>query len=247
MSSLIITMAGESSRFRQAGYTQPKYRLKVNDRSLFSWSIESVRNFVDAGWQLCFIGRAMDLSLREFIEDELRQFGSPRFELVSLDKPTDGQATTAVKARPYVADDEACAIYNIDTYVDPTVLLSESFNGDGWIPCFPGEGDSWSFAVSDDANLVSEVREKIRVSTHCTVGFYGFRTFKLFTEAYEKGTQASGAAETKERYIAPLYNVLIDEGLEVRNHCLPGDSVIPLGTPTEVSTFAERHGAKTYP
>jgi dTDP-glucose pyrophosphorylase len=241
MSTLIITMAGESRRFKEAGFTQPKYRLSVHERTLFSWSIESLRHFIDAGWTLCFIGRAGDEDLKAFIEAELQQFGSPSFQLVQLDAPTDGQASTAMMAEEHVGADEPCAIYNIDTFVHPDALDPEDFSGDGWIPCFPGEGDGWSFVVANDDHDVSEVREKVRVSPHCTVGFYGFGSFQLFADAYHKGTSASGAAELKERYIAPLYNVLIEQGLAVKNHCLPKDAVIPLGTPAEVDAFASGH------
>lgn len=240
MSALIITMAGESRRFREAGYTQPKYRLEVHGRTLFSWSVESLRSFIDANWRLVFVGRSADEELKSFIEQELHAFGSPSFDLVQLDEPTDGQSTTAMMAEPYVDANEPCAIYNIDTYVNPEHMKAQDFNGDGWIPCFPGDGDGWSFVVADEDNNVSEVREKVRVSTHCTVGFYGFGSFKMFADAYTKGASATGAAEQKERYIAPLYNVLIENGLSVKNYCLPKDAVTPLGTPAEVDAFAAR-------
>lgn len=238
MSTLIITMAGESRRFREAGHTQPKYRLSVHDRTLFSWSIESLRNFIEAGWKLCFVGRAADESLEAFIQQELRAFKAPSFALVQLEHPTDGQASTAMQAAPFVDASESCAIYNIDTYVDPQHLQAKNFTGDGWIPCFPGDGDGWSFVVVDKSGNVSEVREKVRVSPHCTVGFYGFGSFQLFADAYTKGTSATGGAELKERYIAPLYNVLIQNGLTVKNYCLPRQAVTPLGTPVEVDAFA---------
>jgi dTDP-glucose pyrophosphorylase len=238
VSALIITMAGESRRFREAGYDQPKYRLQVHGRTLFSWSIESLKNFITAGWRPIFVGRSSDETLEPFIRNELASFDSPDFVLVQIDQPTDGQSSTAMLAQPHVDNDEPCAIYNIDTYVDPAVLLPHDFAGDGWIPCFPGEGDGWSFIATDADGTVTEVREKIRVSSHCTVGLYGFNRFDLFSNAYELGASRHGEAELKERYIAPLYNVLISNGSTVKKHCLPRDAVVPLGTPAEVDAFA---------
>jgi dTDP-glucose pyrophosphorylase len=238
MKSLIITMAGESSRFARAGIATPKYRVEVKGKSLFSWSLHSLQNFIDAEWNVVLVGRRKDADLSAFVDAELQQLGCKSYELVLLDEPTDGQASTAILAAPYVDHDDAAIIYNIDTHVNPHDLQVADFHGDGWVPCFPGVGDGWSFIAVDEAGRAAEVREKVRISPHATVGLYGFGTFQLFADAYETSAHREGAAEQKERYIAPLYNTLIKNGGAVYKHCLPFASVIPLGTPQEVEQFA---------
>ena len=41
----LITMAGLSSRFFKAGYTQPKYKLKIHNESVFSLATKSFLNY----------------------------------------------------------------------------------------------------------------------------------------------------------------------------------------------------------
>ena len=41
----IIPLAGLSSRFFKAGYTKPKYQLMLNNKTVFSWSLESFKNY----------------------------------------------------------------------------------------------------------------------------------------------------------------------------------------------------------
>lgn len=239
MDRVLITMAGESRRFRDAGFTVPKYRLSVRGRTLFSWSLSSLERFLAAGWRPCFVGRATDVDLSMFIEQELSAFGGVPFDLIQLDASTDGQASTASMATSVIADDDRVAIYNIDTYVDPAALDPADVRGDGWVPCFPGEGDGWSFLALDDEARVSEVREKVRISDHCTIGLYAFRTFALFLDAHRSGAEAKGAAEHAERYIAPLYNTIINDGGTVYGHCIDARAVHPLGTPVEVEAFSK--------
>jgi hypothetical protein len=111
--------------------------------------------------------------------------------------------------------------------------------GDGWVPCFPGEGDAWSFAAAGPDGRVTELREKARISPHATVGLYWFRSYALYAELYERHFAAAGA-ERGERYVAPMYNTLIAEGGSVFLQPLARADVVPLGTPAEVERFSAR-------
>jgi hypothetical protein len=108
--------------------------------------------------------------------------------------------------------------------------------GDGWIPCFPAQGEHWSFARANGNRRVIETAEKRRISPHATVGLYWFRSFELFEDTYRRHF-ANGGAEKGERYIAPMYNTLIARQGAVYLSVIPAESVHPLGTPEEVEAF----------
>jgi dTDP-glucose pyrophosphorylase len=233
----IVTMAGFGRRFLDAGYTVPKYRIDVHGRSLFSWAMLSLRGFIEAGAPFVFAVRADD-DAGEFIRSEARSLGIQGVEIVQLLEPTDGQATTAMLARPALADTaKPIFIYNIDTFVHPSALPASAVKGDGWIPCFSAEGDAWSFAAADSSGRVSEVREKIRISPHATVGLYWFSSFDLYADTYARHYSDPKNLEKGERYVAPLYNSIIAQGLPVYLHDVPTSAVIPLGVPAEVERF----------
>lgn len=238
--TLIVTMAGLSRRFADAGYVIPKYRVRVHDRTLLSWSLLSLRGFVDAAPQAIFIARAAD-GARSFIEEEARAVGLRRVSIVELDAPTNGQATTAMKALPVISAAAApVVIYNIDTFVHPNALPPSAVRGDGWIPCFDAEGDGWSFAAADATGKVTEVREKSRISRHATVGLYYFSSFDLYADLYARHFPDESRFEKGEAYVAPMYNTLISLGRNVFIHDVPADAVIPLGVPADVERFANR-------
>jgi hypothetical protein len=236
----IITMAGMGLRFRQAGFDCPKFQIVVRGRTLFAWSMESLRSFIDAEAKFVFLARRADDAV-PFIRAEAARLGIEQFAVTELDAMTDGQASTALLAAGSLAEgDGPVLVYNIDTHVDPAFLPASAVRGDGWIPCFPGIGSAWSFARADEDGRVEEVREKVRISDHATVGLYWFSSFGLYRSAYERlyGGGGRSAPEAGERYIAPLYNELIASRHPVYVHLMPAHAVVPLGTPAEVERFA---------
>ena len=238
MTNVVITMAGLGKRFRDAGYDCPKYRIEVHGRTLFAWSMTSLGSFIEAGATFTFVARKEDAA-RAFIEAQCQQMGIDVAAVIELDALTDGQATSALLAGAVlVHPDTPFLVYNIDTFVHPDALPATAVRGDGWIPCFPGAGNGWSFARADGTGRVSEVREKLRISPHATVGLYWFASFDLYEQSYKDYYCGDLNLERGEKYIAPLYNHLIAANSPVYLHEIPFDSVIPLGTPEEVRNFA---------
>lgn len=240
---VVITMAGAGSRFVQAGYSQPKYEIEVRGRTLFAWSMQSLRSFVDSGSPFTFIARRL-AGVETFIGQQCGELGIAHYNVCLLDSITDGQATTAMMARSvWDYPERPVAIYNIDTCVNPTALPVGTIRGNGWIPCFPGEGEKWSFAAADESGRVSELREKKRISPHATVGLYWFDAFSRYVQAYENYYADSQNLDARERYVAPLYNYLIASGAEVYIHHVRARDVFPLGTPEDVELFRAEHSS----
>lgn len=234
---IVITMAGFGQRFRAAGYTQPKYKIVAHDHSLFAWSLGSLAGFIATGARVVFVARRDD-DCRAFLAAETPALGITDWDLIELDAPTDGQATTALLAGPALDPERPFLVYNIDTCVEAWALPPGAVRGDGWIPCFPGAGSGWSFVRLDEATgRAVEVREKQRISPHATIGLYWFSSFRLYVDLYRRFYEEAGRLEAGERYIAPLYAALIEEGGTVYIHEVPLVAVHPLGIPAEVEAF----------
>lgn len=238
MMEIVITMAGFGSRFRRAGYQLPKYQIEAHGRPLFDWSMLSLQGFDCCNPHYCFLVRGEDRA-EGFIHQRCEQLGIRHFDLVELDQPTDGQATTALLAAQVWDPKQPLLIYNIDTYVEPGWMNASALRGDGFIPCFCGEGDHWSFVRLDETGRAAEVREKVRISQHCTLGAYYFRTAGLYQQLYHSYYTQGGEQnlEMGERYVAPLYNHLIQLGGEVYIDTIPQKVVHILGTPQELEVF----------
>lgn len=230
---VIITMAGAGSRFKQVGISEAKYKLQIKNCTMFEFALESLRAFFDH--EFIFVTRG-EHQAQDFIAEKCAILGIETYEIVELDELTSGQAATVTKAAPYIRPDEQVVIYNIDTFVDGGHLSPDILIGDGCIPVFQTEGGSWSFVKVNESGMATQITEKEPISNTASLGLYYFDEFELFDTAYK---QQSTEVEDRygERYIAPLYNWLVDADYDVTISTVPKSDIHILGTPDDVAKF----------
>ncbi len=233
---VVITMAGLGSRFREAGYDVPKYMIDAKGKTLFEWSMLSLRDVLKKADRCIFVAlRDGNADVDGFVRSKCETMGIRNYKLVLLDELTDGQATTAMSVSSLWDDSHSLLIFNIDTYVEPGEIVPDDFRGDGFIPCFKAPGNHWSFVRLDDSGRAVEIKEKERISDNCTIGAYYFRTCGLFRRLYE--TYYGGTKSKAEKYVAPLYNHLLEEGGDIYISIIDSSKVHVLGTPAELDVF----------
>lgn len=230
---VVLTMAGDGTRFKRAGYDTEKYAIDFRGHSLFAWSLASLIALREH--PILVVTRDWP-GVHEHIRATARNLGFAHVETLTLTALTRGQAETAVLAGPFVGPEESVVIWNTDTFVCPNAIGPHLWRGDGSLPCFTAEGDRWSFALTEDDDRVVRTTEKERISDRCSVGLYYFRRFGQFADLVA-GIEADNP---REWYIAPLYNRLIAAGGEVYAPMLPDDSVAVLGTPEDLALAEQR-------
>ncbi len=242
---IVISMAGMSSRFFDAGYTEPKYQLRAFGESLFAHSIRSFERYFD-DTRFLFITLAQH-SAADFVRAECHRLGVADVEIVILDELTRGQAETVQKGLARVgARAEPITIFNIDTAEPGFVQPGFADTCDGYLDVFVGTGDNWSFAkpAADGSTRVIETAEKRPISNLCSTGLYHFASSDDFLTAYQR--QLDGGPESLthgEIYVAPLYNVLIESGKDIRYRILERENVVFFGTPAEYEDLLREPGS----
>lgn len=235
---VVITMGGVGSRFRNMGYTVPKYMIEAKGRTLFEWSLLSLDGYKDSVEQYIFIAMKDDVyDAESFINRKCRELGLMNYHIIMLDYLTDGQATTAMLAKKYWDSEHGLLIYNIDTYVEPGEMNDRELKGDGFIPCFQADGEHWSFVRLDEVGKVTEIKEKKRISNYCTLGAYYFKTCELYDRLYNEYYNNTGEFINGEKYVAPLYDYLLSKGGEIYISDIVPEKVHVLGTPEELEVF----------
>lgn len=231
--NIVITMGGQGKRFKEAGYKDHKYRIEVKGKTLFEWSMHSLKEFFTE--YFIFVVKKEDKA-SDFIKKKCIDLGIKNFKIVEIEYLTKGQAETVIKAEPYWNEKEELLIYNIDTYIEGNQIKRSGLNGDGCIPCFKAEGYHWSFVKVDKKNKAILVKEKERISDNCSIGLYYFKSCCMYKEAY--CNYYSENNNYKEEYIAPIYNYLIKRGKNIFINIIDKKYIHVLGTPEELREFA---------
>lgn len=231
---IIITMAGLGSRFKKVGYKVPKHEIVIKNKSLFEWSLLSLKDFFSEDF--IFVTRK-DAYDKKFIEKICKKLNIKKYKIKELDYLTDGQATTSFACNTLILENESVLIYNIDTYVEEYSLLKSQLEEyDAFIPVFKAEGDKWSFIKLDENNKIIEVVEKVRISDLASIGFYYFKNWKDYKDIYLKYKEEI-KKNFNEVYIAPLYKYLLDENKKIGYIILNKEKVHILGTPEDLKKF----------
>lgn len=239
---------GRSSRFTEAGYKYPKYMLTLHERTVFDWVLESFRYYFKQGLFI-FIHRD-DQGVSEFIHRHLQTKGISRSHVIPILGDTLGQADSVLlglEVSTLMDSFEKLVIFNIDSFRPGYVFPQLPEDSAGYLEVFNDEGVSWSFVEPHSVykGLVARTTEKIRISNLCCTGLYSFSTANLFVK-YAKHSKISGnwKNQSKEFYVAPLYNDLIADGLKIHYKEISKDEVIICGTPKEYEDLKTKSDLK---
>jgi len=206
--------------------------LPLHGRSVLHHVVESFQKYRHDD-EFIFICR-QDTSETCFIRMVLSDLGVSHFRLAELQHPTQGQAQTVYIGLESIgthADDEVY-IFNIDTIRPDFLKPSASDFGDGYLEVFRGQGKHWSFVLPGAHGKVLRTTEKEPISDLCSDGLYYFRRKVWFDQAFRMA-QTGQLMNRGEYYVAPLYNHLIAEGLNIRYGEIEPHQVIFCGTPQE--------------
>jgi dTDP-glucose pyrophosphorylase len=232
--TVIVTMAGAGSRFQNAGYKVHKYMIRAKDKTLFEWSMESLAEFYNHH----FIFACLAEHDTQWISQCVKRIGIPNASVVPRGALSLGQAQTAYDVISFAEANEPVWIYNIDTYIEDDISPLDILNCQGCVHVFKSSNPGMSFVRFNEFDKVVELAEKKIISDWATVGVYGFESATLYKELYEKAYNAGSVKEVGgERYIAPMYELLIKEGKSVCAPKLNLNKVHILGTPKDVIDF----------
>ncbi len=176
----LITAAGLGSRFLKESIKPPKPLIKVKGIELLIWSLKS------------FEFKPKDnLYIVTLKRDKVKKFLLKKINLIypqiniswlELEEHLNGQLLTSLNAINFFKIKGEILIHNCDTsYKLDYENIKNSFkkNFFGIIPYFNSEGENWSF-IEIKNDLITEVKEKERISNNCSVGTYLFKDAEEF-------------------------------------------------------------------
>lgn len=235
---IVIPMAGRGSRFADAGFALPKPLIDVGGQPMISCVVENIR----PTRQHRFIFLVLDEHVRDYAVIDLLERIAPDCEIVPVQETTEGAACTVLLAREFIDGSEPLMIANSDQWVgcdiDAYLAATDDPHVGGVIMTMWADHPKWSYARLTEDGKVVEVVEKQVVSNDATTGIYNFQRGSDFVAAanrmIERDLRVKG-----EFYVAPVYNELIEDGVEIRTFNIGAATrgMYGLGTPEDLAIF----------
>lgn len=240
MLNIVIPMAGRGSRFLNAGYTLPKPLIPVRGVPMVRLVIDNLRPSQEH--RFIFICSSEDAQKYHF--GQKLEAWAPNCKIVLTNEVTEGAACTVLLAKHLINNDTPLMIANSDQWVDININryleVIEITNADGLIMTMWADDPKWSYLRLDQTGEIRAVVEKQVVSNEATVGIYNYRRGADFVHAAEKMI-AKDLRVNNEFYVAPAYNEMFAEGMEIiyYNVGRETDGMYGLGIPTDLKKFEE--------
>lgn len=227
---LIMPMAGNGTRFAQAGYTVPKPMIDVLGKPMFVRTIESIGLEFD---EYIFIVR-QEHNLKDSV---LKYY--PNAHIVELDALTEGAACSVATAAPYMDADDSFCVCNCDQFFEWDSSQFEQYQkNDGVILLFKDSerNSKWSFAAYEPGSKrIFKVAEKEPISEYATAGLYYWKSWSIYMKSMKLMIDANDRTNN-EFYLCPVYN----HTLRLQNTTISGiiiDEMHGVGIPEDLERW----------
>ncbi|MBI2172885.1 MAG: glycosyltransferase family 2 protein [Candidatus Aenigmarchaeota archaeon] len=190
----LVPMAGLGKRFSDEGYRLPKPLIPVSGRPMIAQAIRSMP--YDKDW--VFVCRKEHIE--KYHVDRILRDEAPSCKIISIDKTTEGQASTCLLAKDAIDMDKPLFIGACDNGMvfdrERWRNLTSDKSIDAIILTFTKQPNltrnpkAWGW-VANDKGVVQRISVKVPVSDspfndHAVVGSFWFRTGRIFVDAAEQ-------------------------------------------------------------
>lgn len=209
--NILIPMAGNGSRFVQAGCKVPKPLIKFDGGKTMIEHVINNLQYDKNKDKITFIIQKQHQDNWKLATYLTKTF--PKCQVIQIQETTEGAACTCLLAESYINPYEELLIANCDQIIewnkqnfDVIRFLSGECDGTGIILTDYSINPNNSYVEIED-NHITKTAEKQLISNIATAGIYYFRKFELFRTAATKMIQANDRTNN-EFYVCPTYNYM---------------------------------------
>lgn len=231
--NILIPMAGQGKRFKDAGYRYPKPFIGVWGKPM----VQRVTENLEFPCQHIFVMRKEHHFFSWIVRKATQGPLPPLF--VFAEEDTEGAACTTLLAEKHINNDEQLIIANTDQIFgwNKWQFLREIAKPvDGAILTFRSQSPKFSYSEIGGDGFIKHVAEKEPISPHATVGVYYWRRGSDYVK-YAKQMIEKNIRTNNEFFVCPVYNGAIADGARIIPFEV--DWMQCLGTPEDLEEFLD--------
>ena len=230
MINILIPMAGEGSRFKNS-HSLPKPLISINDKPMIVRAIESL----GITGKYHFVIRN-----NEFMQQTIGAIYStcPDPNIVSVNYTPNGAAASALIMEDYINKDDELIIANCDQIMNWNAydVISDMRRYDGAVVTITDNDPKHSYVKIEDG-FATQFVEKEVISKHALTGIHYWKHAKYFFESTKRMINDGKKSANGEYYVAPTYNYLVKEGMDIGICRIKNSEFHPVGTPEDLEKY----------
>lgn len=248
--NILIPMAGEGNRFKEKGYSTPKPLIPTFDRNskkeypMVICAANNLPGVDDPKNKIIFIDRTFHRE--QGVESTIKSYWS-NAQFITLDKLTEGQASTCLKAKDLIDNDEELLIGPCDCGI---IIDKDKFNklreeSDCIVFTFTNNDsvldnpNAYGWMKADENGNIIKASVKKAISDHpekdpAVTAVFWFKHGKDFVKAAEDMIAANDRINN-EFYVDEVVNFIIKNGLNAKIFNV--DKYFCWGTPKDYEDY----------
>ena len=238
MLNIVLPIAGRGSRFAKEGYKLPKPLIPIHGVPMIEVVVRNVKPAIPHHFTFVALKEHLDfLGMGETLNRI-----APGCSIIPVTHVTEGAACTVLLAKDIINNDDSLMLVNSDQWVDIDInkYLEQMGdpNLDGLVMTMSSNDPKWSYVGFDEKGNVIRLIEKEVISNEATVGIYNFKRGRDYVSAAEEMI-AKDFRVNGEFYVAPVYNILLEQGSKVcvYNVGSENNGMYGLGIPEDLNAF----------
>lgn len=223
----LIPMMGLGERFHKDGYSEYKPFVRINTKLLIEKVIEPLEDHFDSIYIVC----------NDYTEKYLTTIFGSRVVIIKLESQTRGAAETVLKAVNHLPANTPIACIDCDTIFQSSALEKLVNVKQCATLTFEDVDKSgiYSYVNVDVDGFITDVQEKIAISTKANAGVYVFENRDVLEYCCKIPNNSEGELYLSGAIRNALQHGIQFKAIDVSNqfHCC--------GTPFQLKTYAKEH------
>ena len=234
--NIIIPLGGLGERFKKEGYTQPKPLIKIFGKEMILYVINN-------------LALEKDDTLHIIYNPELDKFGFSdvlnrtklNINYIKLNKQTEGASETiliGLNAFNDISLSKKCVLLDCDTFYTTDILSMYRKQQHNAVVSFIDKQDKpiFSYVKFDSDNMVTEIKEKQKISNFANTGCYCFENGNILREYCQKVIN-SNTRQNGEYYTSCVIDLMIKDGHKFNANVIDESNFHCVGTPLQLKLY----------
>ncbi len=234
--NIIIPLGGKGERFSKNGYSKPKPLIKILDKCMIEYVLD---NLTISTSDKFFIIYNKNLDFYDFSTYILQKY--PYVNLIKIDN-TKGAAETLFLGIKYILSNfsynKQTLVLDCDTFYTQDIvnIFKNSQKNIVFYTKKYNEAPLYSYIKLDSQNIITDIKEKFKISNNANTGAYGFNDINNLFE-YSCYIVENNITINNEPYTSCIIESMILSNIKFEGYELEDKYVFSLGTPNDLDKY----------